>query len=102
MFLWKFNRWSLLSIKEFNRSDKQKLLLLHRLERQPPSINYYFIPFINIKPTGVKCTECGACNKICPMDIDVMSYIKNGKKVNHSECILCTDCQVVCPVVAIK
>lgn len=59
------------------------------------------ICIINIKPTGIECIECGACNKICPMDIDVMSYIKNGKKVNHPECILCTDCQVVCPVNAI-
>lgn len=59
------------------------------------------ISLINIKPTGNECIECGNCNKICPMDIDVMSYISNNKKVNHAECILCSDCQVVCPVNAI-
>jgi ferredoxin-type protein NapH len=59
------------------------------------------LSLINIKPTGIECIGCGNCNKICPMDIDVMSYIQNNKKVNHAECILCTDCQVVCPVGAI-
>lgn len=59
------------------------------------------ISLINIKPTGNECIECGSCNKVCPMDIDVMSSIKNNKKITHAECILCTDCQVVCPVNAI-
>jgi len=35
------------------------------------------------------------------MDINVMEYVKNKKRINHSECILCTDCQVVCPTKAI-
>ncbi|MCD4745090.1 MAG: 4Fe-4S dicluster domain-containing protein, partial [Bacteroidales bacterium] len=59
------------------------------------------LSLINIKPTGNKCIECGNCNEICPMVIDVMSYVKKNKKITHAECILCTDCQVVCPVKAI-
>ena len=59
------------------------------------------VSLIKIKPTGNQCIECGACNKICPMGIDVMSYIKEGKKINHPECILCTDCRSVCPTKAI-
>jgi len=59
------------------------------------------LSIIKIKPTGNECIECGACNKICSMDIDVMNYIKNGKKITHSECILCTDCKTVCPTNAI-
>ncbi|MCD4736496.1 MAG: 4Fe-4S dicluster domain-containing protein [Bacteroidales bacterium] len=59
------------------------------------------LSLINIKPTGNECIECGACNKICPMDIDVMSYVKDNRKISHSECILCSDCQAVCPVNAI-
>ncbi|MAE07395.1 MAG: 4Fe-4S ferredoxin [Bacteroidetes bacterium] len=54
------------------------------------------LSLINITPAGNECIECGSCNKICPMDVDVMSYIKNNRKVTHAECILCTDCQVVC------
>ena len=59
------------------------------------------LSIIKIKPTGNECIECGACNNICPMDVDVMSYIKNGKKISHSECILCGDCRTVCPTKAI-
>ena len=59
------------------------------------------LSLIKIKPTGNKCIECGACNKNCPMDIDVMSFIKENKKVNHPECILCSDCKNVCPTKAI-
>lgn len=56
---------------------------------------------LKIKPKGGECIECGACNKICPMDIDVMSYIKAGKKITHSECIMCSDCRIVCGTGAI-
>lgn len=56
---------------------------------------------IKIKPTQNDCIECGSCNKICPMDIDVMNFIKNGKTINHPECILCTDCKIVCPTKSI-
>jgi len=59
------------------------------------------ISLIKIKPTGNECIECGACNKICPMKVDVMSYIKEQKKIADSECILCTDCKSVCPTKAI-
>jgi len=59
------------------------------------------LSLINIKPTGNDCIECGSCNKVCPMGIDVMSYVKDNRKINHAECILCNDCQAVCPVNAI-
>ncbi len=55
-----------------------------------------------IKPSGVKCIECGKCSKNCPMDIDVMKYISQGRKVTCTECIQCSDCIYVCPVKAIK
>lgn len=57
---------------------------------------------IKLKPSGNKCIECKKCNKVCPMDIDVMSYIKNNKPITSLECILCDDCKVVCPQKAIK
>lgn len=59
------------------------------------------ICLIKIKPTGNKCIKCGSCNKGCPMGIDVMGYISNNKPVSNTECILCSDCKVVCPVKAI-
>jgi polyferredoxin len=60
------------------------------------------ISLLKIKPSGNKCIECGKCNKSCPMDVDVMSYIKNGKKISSSECIICRNCVHTCPVKAIE
>lgn len=59
------------------------------------------IGVIRKRPSGEACTECGACNKICPMDIDVMDYIRKGRNVRSTECILCNQCKNVCPVQAI-
>lgn len=43
-----------------------------------------------------KCNDCGACLKMCPMDIDILSYIKKGQRVCSTECILCIECVNVC------
>lgn len=42
-----------------------------------------------------KCTSCGACAKVCKMDVDVY------KTPNHTECIRCGDCLRACPCGAI-
>jgi ferredoxin-type protein NapH len=44
-----------------------------------------------------ECSSCGACSKACPMDIDVMAYVKNGQRVLSTECIVCHNCTNVCP-----
>ncbi|MBN2350713.1 MAG: hypothetical protein JXJ22_17885 [Bacteroidales bacterium] len=59
------------------------------------------LSLIKIIPTGNECTACGTCNVICLMDLDVRSFIQNGKPINDTECILYTDCELVCPVNAI-
>lgn len=43
-----------------------------------------------------KCTECGACAKICKMQIDPV------QNANHPECIRCGACKNICPVNAIQ
>jgi len=60
------------------------------------------ITFSKLGVSGNQCIECGKCNKGCPMDIDVMNYIKNGQKITSTECILCGSCVKNCPVKAIK
>lgn len=42
-----------------------------------------------------KCTACGACSRVCKMDVDVMRF------PNHAECIRCGDCAAACPHQAI-
>ena len=43
-----------------------------------------------------KCTGCGACARVCKMQVDP------AKNVNHAECIRCGKCKTVCPTGAIS
>lgn len=52
--------------------------------------------FYQLKIDPKKCTGCKACNKVCPMDIDVV------KDLNSAECIKCGRCKSVCSPQAIK
>ena len=53
--------------------------------------------FLKIEGSKEKCTQCGGCNSTCPMDIDIMQYVKNGERVLSTECIFCQTCTTVCP-----
>jgi ferredoxin-type protein NapH len=44
-----------------------------------------------------KCTNCGACSKACPMDVQVHEYVAQGRRVLSTECIFCLECQNACP-----
>jgi len=46
------------------------------------------------------CVDCGRCLAACPMDVRVN---REGKeRTNATECILCFECQKVCPTKALK
>ena len=47
-----------------------------------------------------KCIECKACERACPMDIPILSFIDKGE-VRHPQCIMCLKCMEVCPAKAI-
>jgi ferredoxin-type protein NapH len=57
---------------------------------------------LKIKGDMEKCNECGACVKMCPMDIQILDYIKNGERVLSTECTVCQTCITVCPTDALK
>jgi ferredoxin-type protein NapH len=49
-----------------------------------------------------KCIECGKCNNACPMLIDVSWFVKNMKRINNRNCILCEQCVSSCNNECIK
>lgn len=49
-----------------------------------------------------RCNDCGACVKLCPMDIRVSDYIRNGERVLSTECTLCQTCVTACAHDAVK
>lgn len=54
------------------------------------------ISLYRYKVDNTKCTNCGACQKTCKIDI------KTFKNPNSMECIRCGDCIKACPHSAIK
>ncbi len=48
------------------------------------------------------CNDCGICEENCPMDIKLLDYSKENKRILSSECVLCSTCEYVCPENAIK
>jgi polyferredoxin len=57
------------------------------------------LPQLKIKTKRENCIGCGACNKNCPMSLDVKKLIADGKRdeLRTSECILCGECISTCP-----
>lgn len=51
---------------------------------------------LKIGATGNACNDCGACVKMCPMDVRIPEYIRNGERVLSTECSLCQTCITVC------
>jgi polyferredoxin len=47
-----------------------------------------------------KCDECGICNKICPVQIDVVNA--NLGRLDSKECIMCFECVAACHTKAIN
>ena len=48
-----------------------------------------------------KCTGCGTCAEICPMQVFEITD-KKAKVKNPSACIACRACEVQCPEECIK
>jgi len=57
---------------------------------------------LKIKGDAQRCTDCRACEKMCPMDIRVPDYAKQDQRVLSTECSLCQTCITVCSNDALK
>lgn len=44
-----------------------------------------------------KCTKCGICYEVCPMDNEDVYQVKNRKVVNSKNCVMCFECVNRCP-----
>lgn len=56
-------------------------------------MSYYSL--FRIECDKEKCISCGACKKVCPMNVDMTDNSRN--RLNGTECILCMECTKVCP-----
>jgi ferredoxin len=59
------------------------------------------IPSLKLVAEQSNCRKCGACNKNCPMSIDVMEKVQHNN-MESSDCILCGECSKACKFDAIN
>ena len=59
-----------------------------------------YVSLARIKFDPEACIGCHACERACPMDVDMRSNARN--RTNGTECILCTECITACPKGALK
>ena len=54
------------------------------------------IPALYIDKEEEKCTKCGICKRVCPLQVTEV-YEQKGGKINTSMCMLCFRCVEMCP-----
>lgn len=59
-----------------------------------------YFSLLRIKCDTQKCISCGACKRVCPMEVDITD--PGRKRHNGTECILCLSCVDACPKEALK
>jgi polyferredoxin len=44
-----------------------------------------------------KCTKCGICYRVCPVDNEAVYHVRDRKVVNTGNCVMCFSCVKHCP-----
>ena len=55
-----------------------------------------WIPFLHLSKDEGKCTRCGICKRVCPLQVTEVYERKDGK-IETSMCMLCLRCVEMCP-----
>jgi polyferredoxin len=57
---------------------------------------FKWTPVLHIDKDEEKCTKCGICKRVCPLQVTEV-YEQKGGKINTSMCMLCFRCVEMCP-----
>jgi ferredoxin-type protein NapH len=55
-----------------------------------------WMPLLRLSKVKEKCTKCGICKRVCPVQVTEV-YELGGGKVNTQMCMLCLRCVEMCP-----
>lgn len=50
-----------------------------------------------LSKNGERCTQCGSCARVCPVDIESVYRERQAEEVTQPECHLCLKCVESCP-----
>jgi polyferredoxin len=57
---------------------------------------FKWAPLLHLDKDEEKCTKCGICKRVCPVQVTEV-YEQKGGKINTSMCMVCTRCVEMCP-----
>jgi len=57
---------------------------------------FRWAPMLHLYKDETKCTKCGICKRVCPVQVTEV-YEQKGGKIKTSMCMLCLRCVEMCP-----
>jgi polyferredoxin len=57
---------------------------------------FKWAPVLHLDKNEMKCTKCGICKRVCPVQVTEV-YEQKGGKILTSMCMLCSRCVEMCP-----